>query len=147
MEMKAPRQEPTFEGDRGVARLGELARQLDVNYPAPPASPADYAQPAHRNERPQPSDIQQIKSVDAFDQVAEVRKHLDDSDAYLRRILADYDQRIKELGEELALLEKERATVVGLANGTATRRAAFVAEPKPSTKLEPPPPADERGTN
>jgi hypothetical protein len=62
MGMKAPRQEPKFDGDRGAARLGELARQLDVDYPAPPTNPVDYAQPAHRNERPQPSDIQQIKS-------------------------------------------------------------------------------------
>jgi hypothetical protein len=59
---QAPRQEPKFDGDHGAARLGELARQLDVDYPAPPTSPVDYAQPAHRNERPQLSDIQQIKS-------------------------------------------------------------------------------------
>jgi hypothetical protein len=42
--------EPLFEGDREAARMGELARKLDQEYPAPTTSPRDYAPPEQLEE-------------------------------------------------------------------------------------------------
>jgi uncharacterized protein YicC (UPF0701 family) len=41
--MKAPRQEPKFEGDRNARNLGQLARDLDEEYPRPANRASDYA--------------------------------------------------------------------------------------------------------
>jgi hypothetical protein len=56
MEMKAPRQEPSFEGDRQAANMRQLTRRADVqieeeerDYPiARTGGPSDYAKPEVR---------------------------------------------------------------------------------------------------
>jgi hypothetical protein len=132
--MKAPRQEPSFEGDRGAARLGELARKLDVDYPAPPpTSPADYAQPAHRTPPAEPHSFLELPM-----------KELEETRKAAKEEMAALDQEANELYEMFeGRVASIKAKYERLRKGIGLSMDAFKVLREQCVALDDPPPAEQ----
>jgi hypothetical protein len=86
--MKAPRQEPSFEGDRKLVNMKELTAEIERDYPTPNAGPAQYAQPAHRTPPAEPHSFLELPM-----------KELEETRKAAKEEMAALDQEANELYE------------------------------------------------